>query len=233
MFILTVNRAWLHINAEWRKWYSNSYSEGLFLQQRLNEVNRPDHTLISYPNLWHAFYPWPRWKNYSCTNRALCFSIPLCMAFQPYKQMIIWELIIIIYLTHSSQKVLFCSKLWTHGLRLYQMISLELGSLYCLMILWSVLFSHTKYKNILACQALIHSLFIVFIRITDSIAYSCDSISVNNGVKPFLYSTTICLPNLLGIPANLIVLSNSIICLHRLCISIVIFRSHLLFLQMN
>jgi hypothetical protein len=27
------------------------------LQQRLNKVNHPDHTLITYPNLEHFFYP--------------------------------------------------------------------------------------------------------------------------------------------------------------------------------
>src|SRR5215467_3833913 len=31
------------------------------LQQRLAEVNHPDHTLITYPNLGHDFYPSPQW----------------------------------------------------------------------------------------------------------------------------------------------------------------------------
>jgi hypothetical protein len=31
------------------------------LQQRLTEVNHPDHTLITYPNLGHIFYPSPQW----------------------------------------------------------------------------------------------------------------------------------------------------------------------------
>ena len=31
------------------------------LQQRLTEVNHPDHTLITYPNLGHFFYPSPQW----------------------------------------------------------------------------------------------------------------------------------------------------------------------------
>ena len=36
--------------------------QGVFLlQQRLTEVNRPDHTLITYPNLGHAFYPSSQW----------------------------------------------------------------------------------------------------------------------------------------------------------------------------
>jgi predicted esterase len=33
----------------------------LLLQQRLTEVNHPDHTLITYPNLGHAFYPSSQW----------------------------------------------------------------------------------------------------------------------------------------------------------------------------
>ena len=36
--------------------------EGVFLlQQRLTELNHPDHTLITYPNLGHAFYPSSQW----------------------------------------------------------------------------------------------------------------------------------------------------------------------------
>jgi hypothetical protein len=31
------------------------------LQQRLAEVNHPDHTLITYPNLGHDFHPSPQW----------------------------------------------------------------------------------------------------------------------------------------------------------------------------
>jgi uncharacterized protein len=31
------------------------------LQQRLTEVNHPDHTLITYPNLGHFFYTSPQW----------------------------------------------------------------------------------------------------------------------------------------------------------------------------
>lgn len=30
-------------------------------QQRLTEVNHPDHTLITYPNLGHSFYPSSQW----------------------------------------------------------------------------------------------------------------------------------------------------------------------------
>jgi predicted esterase len=36
--------------------------QGVFLlQQRLTEVNHPDHTLITYPNLGHTFYPSSQW----------------------------------------------------------------------------------------------------------------------------------------------------------------------------
>jgi hypothetical protein len=33
------------------------------LRQRLTEVNHPDHTLITYPNLGHLFYPSSQWEN--------------------------------------------------------------------------------------------------------------------------------------------------------------------------
>ena len=36
--------------------------QAFLLQQRLTEVNHPDHTLITYPNLGHAFYPSTRWS---------------------------------------------------------------------------------------------------------------------------------------------------------------------------
>ena len=36
--------------------------EALLLQQRLTDVNHPDHTLITYPNLGHAFYPSSQWS---------------------------------------------------------------------------------------------------------------------------------------------------------------------------
>ena len=35
--------------------------QAFLLQQRLTEVNHPDHTLITYPNLGHAFYPSSEW----------------------------------------------------------------------------------------------------------------------------------------------------------------------------
>lgn len=31
------------------------------MQQRQTHVNHPDHTLITYPNLGHVFYPSSRW----------------------------------------------------------------------------------------------------------------------------------------------------------------------------
>ena len=31
--------------------------QAFLLQQRLTDINHPDHTLITYPNLGHAFYP--------------------------------------------------------------------------------------------------------------------------------------------------------------------------------
>jgi uncharacterized protein len=35
--------------------------QAFMLQQRLTEVNHPDHTLITYPNLGHVFYPSSEW----------------------------------------------------------------------------------------------------------------------------------------------------------------------------
>ena len=37
--------------------------QGLLLHQRLDEVNHPDHTLITYPELGHFFYPSSKWQN--------------------------------------------------------------------------------------------------------------------------------------------------------------------------
>ena len=36
--------------------------EAFLLQQRLTELNHPDHTLITYPNLGHVFYPSSQWS---------------------------------------------------------------------------------------------------------------------------------------------------------------------------
>jgi pimeloyl-ACP methyl ester carboxylesterase len=36
--------------------------QAFLLQQRLTELNHPDHTLITYPNLGHAFYPSSQWQ---------------------------------------------------------------------------------------------------------------------------------------------------------------------------
>ena len=35
--------------------------QAFLLQQRLTEINHPDHTLITYPNLGHGFYPSSQW----------------------------------------------------------------------------------------------------------------------------------------------------------------------------
>jgi len=39
--------------------------QAFLLQQRLTEVNHPDHTLITYPNLGHLFYPSSQWTTES------------------------------------------------------------------------------------------------------------------------------------------------------------------------
>jgi len=36
--------------------------QAFLLQQRLTDVNHPDHTLITYPNLGHVFYPSSEWQ---------------------------------------------------------------------------------------------------------------------------------------------------------------------------
>jgi uncharacterized protein len=35
--------------------------QAFLLQQRLTELNHPDHTLITYPNLGHTLYPSSQW----------------------------------------------------------------------------------------------------------------------------------------------------------------------------
>jgi uncharacterized protein len=37
------------------------FEQAFLMQQRLTDVNHPDHTLITYPNLGHAFYPSSHW----------------------------------------------------------------------------------------------------------------------------------------------------------------------------
>ena len=39
--------------------------QAFLLQQRLIELNRPDHTLITYPDLGHHFYPSSQWTTES------------------------------------------------------------------------------------------------------------------------------------------------------------------------
>jgi uncharacterized protein len=41
---------------------STPVQQAFLLQQRLTEVNHPDHMLITYPNLGHLFYPSSQWK---------------------------------------------------------------------------------------------------------------------------------------------------------------------------
>jgi uncharacterized protein len=36
--------------------------QAFLLQQRLTELRHPDHTLITYPNLGHLFYPSSEWQ---------------------------------------------------------------------------------------------------------------------------------------------------------------------------
>jgi uncharacterized protein len=36
--------------------------QAFLLQQRLTDVKHPDHTLITYPNLGHVFYPSSQWS---------------------------------------------------------------------------------------------------------------------------------------------------------------------------
>ncbi len=51
----------LLLNGENDSW--TPVQQAFFLQQRLTEVNHPDHTLITYPNLGHLFYPSSQWRN--------------------------------------------------------------------------------------------------------------------------------------------------------------------------
>ena len=37
--------------------------QAMLLQQKLTEINHPDHTLITYPNLGHEFYPSYQWQS--------------------------------------------------------------------------------------------------------------------------------------------------------------------------
>ena len=40
----------------------NPVEQAFLLQQRLTDINHPDHTLITYPNLGHLFYPSSIWQ---------------------------------------------------------------------------------------------------------------------------------------------------------------------------
>jgi uncharacterized protein len=39
--------------------------QALLLEQRLTEVNHPDHLMIVYPGLGHTFFPSNQWVTYS------------------------------------------------------------------------------------------------------------------------------------------------------------------------
>ena len=51
----------LLLNGENDSW--TPVQQSFLLQQRLTEVNHPDHMLITYPNLGHLFYPSSQWEN--------------------------------------------------------------------------------------------------------------------------------------------------------------------------
>ena len=54
--------------------------QAFLLQQRLTELNHPDHTLITYPNLGHVFYPSSPVGDWNWTYPTVCFSRSLRMA---------------------------------------------------------------------------------------------------------------------------------------------------------
>ncbi len=41
------------------------FRQAFLLQQRLTELNHPDHSLITYPNLGHTLYPSSQWTTES------------------------------------------------------------------------------------------------------------------------------------------------------------------------
>ena len=57
--------------------------QAFLLQQRLTVVNHPDHTLITYPNLGHTFYPSSQWstgngpiEQYVLADLYACIQVP-------------------------------------------------------------------------------------------------------------------------------------------------------------
>jgi hypothetical protein len=54
--------------------------QAFLLQQRLTDVNHPDHTLITYPNLGHIFYPSSQWSTGIKPIQQYVFSRYLRMA---------------------------------------------------------------------------------------------------------------------------------------------------------
>ena len=54
--------------------------QAFLLQQRLTEVNHPDHTLITYPNLGHQFYPSSQWETRNGPIQQYVLADIYCMA---------------------------------------------------------------------------------------------------------------------------------------------------------
>ena len=54
--------------------------QAFLLQQTLTDNRHPDHTLITYPNLGHFFYPSSEWQTRLWTHTRVCFGRPLFMA---------------------------------------------------------------------------------------------------------------------------------------------------------
>jgi uncharacterized protein len=48
--------------------------QGLLLEQRLAELNHPDHLLIAYPNLGHVFSPSNEWISSFGPASSICNS---------------------------------------------------------------------------------------------------------------------------------------------------------------
>lgn len=54
--------------------------KALLLQQKLTEINHPDHILITYPNLGHEFYPSSQWHTQHGTIEQYILADLLFMA---------------------------------------------------------------------------------------------------------------------------------------------------------
>ena len=75
--------------------------QAFLLQQRLTEVNHPDHTLITYPNLGHQFYPSSQWST----------------GFGPIQQYVLADLYswleALSGLSHSYVRYYYCLHYWS------------------------------------------------------------------------------------------------------------------------